>query len=440
MAYLENRCNARQMLCLPDNLPIGVRCTFAMKRFENQPESVYNPNMSLKEKHSSDSKMMAAVAYLVLLAVAILGIQMLEPGLPRVLGITLLVIFGVLFTVQPKEEAPSWRWHLHMALLTAVTGATLFLRPQWGVFPMLFFILSPTAMLVFPQRVGFMWIGIFTVVTGIVFFATASPVEAFLTLLPFSAGYWFFGAFARAMASADEARKESQTLLAELQEAHRQLQEYAASVEELAIAEERNRLAREMHDTIGHRLTVSAVQLEGAQRLIPTDPERASGMIETVREQVRGALGELRATVATLREPLEANLTLAASLKRLSESFEQATDLELHLDIPEGFCPLPNAYRLALYRAAQEALTNVQRHAQARNIWFSLAEVDDQIELRIGDDGVGFPAETNEVAFGLRGMRERITHLRGEIYLDEREGGGAQLRIVLPKPQEDSDE
>ena len=411
-----------------------------MKQFENQPESVYNPNMSHKEKHSSENKMMSAVAYLVLLAITITGIQTLEPGLPRVLGTILLVAFGVLFTLQPKDDAPPWRWHLNLALLTAIAGVTMILQSEWGVFPMLFFILSPTAMLVFPQRVGFMWIGVFTVVTGTIFFASTSPVNAFLNLLLFSAGYWFFGAFARAMASADEAREESQALLAELRDAHRQLQEYAASVEELTIAEERNRLAREMHDTIGHRLTVSAVQLEGAQRLIPTDPERASGMIETVREQVREALSELRATVATLREPLETDLTLVASLKRLIGSFVQATELNLHLSVPENICPLPTSYRLALYRAAQEAFTNVQRHAQAQNVWLSLAEGEEYIELAVRDDGVGFSAETNEAAFGLHGMRERVAHLNGELFLENGDVGGAQVRVVLPKPQEELDE
>ena len=84
----------------------------------------------------------------------------------------------------------------------------------------------------------------------------------------------------------------------------RQLQEYAGQIERLAVAEERNRLAREMHDMLGHRLTVAAVQLEGAQWLIHTAPERATHMVGTVRDQVREALGELRRTVATLRTPL----------------------------------------------------------------------------------------------------------------------------------------
>ena len=410
-----------------------------MSSFENQPETVYNPNMP-KKNNISDAVLMSGVGYLVLIAVAILGMQMLEPGRQRAIGIGLLLAFGVILTLGPSADAPDWKKHLHLALLTIITAGLLILQPNFGVFPMLFFILAPIAMMIFPQRIGFMWIGIFTVVTGVIFFALAPPLAAFMALLPFSAGYWFFGTFARAMASAEEARKESQKLLSELQTAHRQLQEYAAQVEELAVAEERNRLSREMHDTLGHRLTVAAVQLEGAQRLIPRDPERAAGMVETVREQVREALGELRATVATLREPLATDLTISTALQRLVTSFDEATDLTVHLALPDDLPSLPNAHRLALYRAAQEALTNVQRHAQAQQVWVSLKIQENDLMLTISDDGIGYPTNTTEAAFGLRGMSERAIHLDGELHLETREGGGAQIRLILPMIEEVDDD
>jgi signal transduction histidine kinase len=301
---------------------------------------------------------------------------------------------------------------------------------------MLFFILSPLAMMLFPQRIGILWIGIYSLITALIFFAFMSPWDAFMSFLPYTAGYWFFGAFARALASAEEARQESQRLLDELQTAHHQLQEYAAQVEELAVAEERNRLSREIHDTIGHRLTVSAVQLEGAQRLIPRDPERAAGIVETVREQVREALGELRGAVATLREPLETDLPIRTALQRLSATFDRATGLSVQVDLPAELPALSNAQRLAFYRAAQEALTNVQRHAQAQHVWVEMILQDNCVALIVSDDGVGFSAETKEAAFGLQGMRERAAHLDGELTLENRQGGGARLKFVLPLKEE----
>jgi signal transduction histidine kinase len=397
-----------------------------MSPFENPPESGYNPDMSDSKLKVSDSTMMTGVGYLVLIAAGLLGIQTLNSGIPRVIGTILLVAFGVIFTLSPSDEAPAWQRHFHLAVLTIIVAVLVAMQPDWGVFPMLFFILSPTAMMVFPQKIGFMWIGIFT-------------LDAFLAIAVFSVGFWFFGVFARAMANADEARRESQRLLAELQIAHRQLQDYAAQVEELAVAEERNRLAREMHDTLGHRLTVAAVQLEGAQRLIPRDPERAATMVGTVREQVREALGELRSAVATLREPLETDLPITTALQRLANSFDGATDLTVQLDLPAELPPLSNAQRLALYRAAQEALTNVQRHAQAQQVWVQLQAQENCVVLTVSDNGVGFPAETREAAFGLHGMRERAAHLGGDLQLGLRIGGGAQVKFVLPLMEEKED-
>lgn len=403
-----------------------------MTPIENPTESGYNPVMSTTKKPHVEYNMPAAVGYLAILAVAILGFQFFDSGSQKIVGISLLLVFTILFATIPDQPAPAWKLHLYLSGMTLIVAALLVMQPNWGVFPMLFFVLSPTAMMLFPQRVGLTWIGIFTLVTAGVFMALMPVGEALMISLPYSAGYWFFGAFARALANAEDARQESQHLLVELQTAHRQLQDYAARVEELAVAEERNRLAREMHDTLGHRLTVAAVQLEGAQRLIPRNPERAVTIVGTVREQVREALGELRATVATLREPLEADLSIQATLQRLVASFDEATQLKVHLNLSAELPDLSPAYRLALYRAAQEALTNVQRHAQAQQVWLELVGRENCVSLTVSDDGVGFPVDTRETAFGLHGMRERAAHLGGELHLETRLGGGAQLKFVLP--------
>jgi signal transduction histidine kinase len=201
----------------------------------------------------------------------------------------------------------------------------------------------------------------------------------------------------------------------------------------LAVIEERNRLAREMHDTLGHRLTVAAVQLEGAQRLCNQDPDRAANMVGTVREQVKEALSELRGTVATLRAPVEVDLALRSSLRRLARAFEEATGLTVNLTLPEEMSHLPREQRLALYRGGQEALTNVQRHAGASQVWLTLMDQDEQVVLLMSDDGVGFPGgPAKATSFGLRGLKERVEQLGGSIVLEARAGGGAQLRLSLP--------
>jgi signal transduction histidine kinase len=266
----------------------------------------------------------------------------------------------------------------------------------------------------------------------IILFSLTKFVEAAITVPIYLGGFFFFVTFANATHQANEARAESQRLLDELQTTHRKLQEYAAQAEQLAVAEERNRLSREMHDTIGHRLTVAAVQLEGAQKLISKDPNKAEQMAGTVREQVREALNELRQTVATLREPLESDLPLAVSLKRLVDGFEEATGITIHLLLPESFPEMSAEHRLAIYRTAQEALTNVQKHAEAQQVWLQVSRQEDILTLRVSDNGKGMMERKEAAGFGLRGIQERAAQLGGEFRLEARKGGGAQVCLSLP--------
>jgi signal transduction histidine kinase len=219
------------------------------------------------------------------------------------------------------------------------------------------------------------------------------------------------------------------------------LQDYASHAEELAIEQERVRLAREVHDTLGHRLTVAAVQLEAAQRLIRSDPERAERIVGIGREQVREGLQELRGTVATLRTPIEAELPIEVGLQRLAGGFMTATGIPVQTQIASDIPDLPHAHRLALFRAAQEALTNVQKHAEAASAELELTCVETDvpggaIRLLIADDGRGLPIQITEQGYGLLGLRERAALLGGGLLVENRPGGGAQLIFWLPLPVE----
>ncbi|MFQ5616917.1 MAG: histidine kinase, partial [Anaerolineales bacterium] len=335
-------------------------------------------------------------------------------------------------------ERTSWLSHLLMGMQTIIIVLLLVIKPGYTFFIIWFYVLSIETQMRFSRRVGYGWMGVFVLITIVTNVALFDVTDALILLPIYLGGFFFFATFANTTRQAQTARQESLQLLEELQAAHSQLQEYAIQAEELVITEERNRLAREMHDTIGHRLTIAVVQLEGAQRLIPQDPEKAAKMVGTVREQVRGALNELRQAVATLREPLEADIPLQASLKRLVNSFEKATGIEVNLLLPDELPPMSNAHRLALYRTAQEALTNVQRHSQARQVWLQVARQENIITLRVSDNGKGLRGKINETNFGLRGIRERAVQLGGELRLESRLGGGAQVSLWLPLSLEHS--
>jgi signal transduction histidine kinase len=373
-------------------------------------------------------------SYVILIAAGVVGLRF-DPPTTAVLRWLIVIILAAIALLQlriPKTGSPAWQIHAYLAVHGGLIAVLMFFQPGWTMYPVLFVAPITVAVLALPVRQSVYWIAAYTAATAITFIVGISLTEGLIALFLYGVFYAFLGAFAGTLARADAARRDSQALLAELQQAHDQLQEYALRVEELAVVEERNRLAREMHDTLGHRLTVASVQLEAAERLCPTDAERAAGMVGTVREQIREALAELRSTVAALRAPIEADLHLRSALRRLIEHFEKATGLTVNRVLPEEMPPLPDAYRLALFRAAQEALSNIQKHAGASQVWLVLTAADEAVSLLVSDDGKGLAPRTDHDGFGLQGLNERAAQLGGELHVEPRPGGGTQLSFRLP--------
>ena len=340
-------------------------------------------------------------------------------------------LISVLWSEILEKGFPQFSW-LYLVFQASIVSTLLFYVPNMTFFVIWFYILSIEAMMSFSKQVGLMWVFLFAVLS-VITLSIGNPTDEVLIYVPiYLGGFFFFASFGLATRNALEARRESERLLAELKNAHQQLQAYAQRAEEFAVSEERNRLAREMHDTVGHRLTVSAVQLEGAKKLIAKDPTRAEVMVDTVREQIREGLNELRSSVAALRQPLETDLSLDKSIRRLAQTFETGTGLTVNLILPAELPPLSALHRLALYRTAQEALTNVQKHAKAEQVWMQLNCVNDIITLRVSDNGMGMSGQASDASFGLRGIQERMTQLGGRMQIENRPGGGTQLLVSLP--------
>lgn len=328
--------------------------------------------------------------------------------------------------------------HLYFLGFTLLVLLLMFLDVNSNGIVVLLFILSGEVLSFFPDRRGYLWVALWgAIITGALLIWFDDALRGLLVGLGVTCGMAFMGTAAMFQRHAEEARAESQRLLAELQAAHSQLRASAARAEELAAAQERNRLAREMHDTLGHRLTVAAVQLEGAQRLIPRNPEKAAQMVGTVRQQVLDGLQELRQTVATLRAPLEADLSLATALGRLVQQFQTATTLTVTLELPAQLPPLSPEQRHAIYRTVQEGLTNVQRHAQASQVAVRICTKNGHssppgLRVSIEDNGKGPSADPATLGFGLHGLRERAEQLAGQLTMSAGEQGGTRLLVELP--------
>ena len=388
---------------------------------------------------------LALVSYLTLAGITAAGLWQIDRIVLRWLALGLLMGFGLLQSRLPRHDgSPSLSSQHRANLIVAVqTGLVIVLiEVTQAGFPLifLFFILSVTVMLHNPLRQGLLWLTGFILLTGWFFFEQEGLSGGLQAMAIYAGGYLFFGVITNALTQARLAQRQNALLLGELQAKNRQLEAYAAQVETLAAIEERNRLAREMHDTIGHRLTAAAVQLEGAERLAARQPERAVALIGAGRQQVRDALQDLRLTVGRLREPVEVELSLPQALRRLAASFQEATGLAVHLELPETACEMTPAQRLALYRTAQEGLTNIQRHAAARQAWLRLECSAGRIALQVSDDGRGLAAQSWQPCvtggFGLAGLRERAAQLNGAVSLAGRPGGGTTLTMQLPNQKE----
>ena len=251
-----------------------------------------------------------------------------------------------------------------------------------------------------------------------------------------SSAFWTW--FAMVMASSyiyhlSTASQQRAQLIEELTAANQALAAAQEKEAELAVLRERERLARDMHDGLGHALVALAVQLEAVQRLYPVDPERASAQIEEMKTLTRSSMNSLRRTVAGLRTPELAARPLAEALQTLCTEVSKRGQLAIHCQVVGALEALPEATAEALWRVAQEALTNVEKHAQASQVEVVLNVAPTQVTLHIADNGVGLPTQaamqTNH--FGLRGMRERVEGLGGVVHYTNG-SQGAQVQALIP--------
>jgi signal transduction histidine kinase len=248
----------------------------------------------------------------------------------------------------------------------------------------------------------------------------------------FLAGIVFVVVITQLAVREQRARAEVERLLAELKDANEKLRDYAGHVGELATLNERNRLARDIHDTLGHYLTVVIVQIEAAIAMKQSDHERSLDSLRKAQGLAQKGLDEVRRSVTALRSPGETR-TLLESLQTL---FEESHTSGVKVDFRSGGTPrkLAPAAELAVYRAVQEGLTNVRKHSQAKSATITLDYAERFVRLVIRDNGVG--TSQAEPGFGLTGLRERVELLGGEVKIRTGPDQGFTLEVGLRDDQD----
>ncbi|MBX0327819.1 sensor histidine kinase [Oscillochloris sp. ZM17-4] len=218
-----------------------------------------------------------------------------------------------------------------------------------------------------------------------------------------------------------------------LAQANARLTDYAATLEDLTISRERNRMARELHDTLAHTLSALSIQLEAVGAYWEVDPAAAQRMLDTAIGATRSGLQETRRALKSLRaSPLD-NLGVSRALRQIADEAAARAGLRLELDLPDHLPALPAALEQCLYRVAQEATANVAHHADAQTLALRLSADNGAITLQIRDDGRGFIPERAAAAghFGLAGMRERAQLLGGALTIISQPGRGTTVQLDI---------
>lgn len=308
----------------------------------------------------------------------------------------------------------------------AVLTAIIFLSPARGFLGIL--VLPVISQAIFDLRPRH------AVLVGLYLFAINVAVWAipfgwrsgFQAVVNYSAAFAFTIAFTIITKQALNARTQQEKLRLEIEEANTQLRAQAAQTAELATTRERNRVAREIHDGVGHYLTVVKTQLDAAAALIPTRPDEARTAVEKAAKLTAEALDDVRRSVGALRTDV-ARPPLPEALRELATHGDPVPTLAI-----EGSPrPLAPGIEHALFRAAQEGLTNVRKHARASRALLRLDfRAPSRVVLELSDNGVG--AHGAPAGFGLQGLRERIEVIGGTCDAANRLEGGFALRVEVP--------
>ena len=335
---------------------------------------------------------------------------------------TLGIMAGNLFDCSKPLPAV-----IYYTLQCAIATGMVFLSPIRGFYGMIVLPLMSQAVFDLRPRWSLL-VGTYLFAINIAVWAIPFGWRSGLqALVSYTAGFAFTVIFTIITKRALLYQAREKKLRLEVEAAHEKLRAYAAQAEDLATTRERNRVAREIHDGVGHYLTVVKTQLDAAAAILPGQPDKARDAVVKAAKLTGDALDDVRRSVGALRTD-----TARPPLPEALQALVQDAGLPVTIRLAGTARPLPPGLEHALFRAAQEALTNIRKHAGATAAELALDfTATGRVTLAVTDNGKGMNGATPS-GFGLVGIRERIEVLGGRVESGNRPGGGYALTIEVP--------
>ena len=380
--------------------------------------------------------------FFLFLTVILLGIYILtvaatpamrEPIRLAPLTVLMIAHLGLYWTTALFSQTRR-RVLLYLALQGALAfGLSLIGRNLAMVFGLFLGLIGITVGLLRLTRLGFAVIGVYAALSLAAFGLTNGWGSASWWMVGVLPSTVFIIIYVSLYNRQTEARTRAQALAAELEAANQRLAEYAQRVEELTLAAERQRMARELHDTLSQGLAGLILQLEAVDaHLAGGRPERARAIVQQTMERARGALADARRAIDDLRRTGSGPADALAALRQEVERFSEATGIpcSLEIDCP---APLPEALYEPLLRTMAEGLNNIARHARASRASLRLCQSNGWLEAVLQDNGAGFDPQARQAGhYGLLGMQERARLAGGAVIIASHPGAGTTITLRLP--------
>jgi signal transduction histidine kinase len=356
-----------------------------------------------------------------------------HPWTPLIIGI--LLLYGLAMGIEPLFTHNSQsRGHIYIVLQLSLTISAMLFFYELDFFAILLLPITGQTTYMFSRRIAGAWITVFMLANLFGQIHQFGWPEGLSFIFLYTAAILFIAAFSIITIRSQNAQQQSEALLAELQEAHKQLQTYAGQAEELAISEERNRLARELHDSVAQTLYGLTLQSEAANRRLKEGKlDKVADDLVFFQASTQQTLQEIRLLIFELRPPELEEIGLAGALQERISNVERRSGISIELDFDELESLSPKI-EISLYRIALEALNNILKHARANRICLSVKNRQKSVWMEIEDDGLGFDMDRQgQSGLGLQSMRERVSQMHGEIKIQSAPGQGTVITVEAPK-------